>query len=688
MEGSWIRSTCGLCQIGCGILIELKGGRVTSIKGDPDHPLNRGILCIKGLSSIEYLYHPKRLKYPLKREKSGQLRRISWDEALFEIAQRMRAIRDRWGPESIVFMRGGAKGLQDDYLSRFANAFGSPNITSMAHVCFIPRRMASILTYGFYAIPDFDHPPSTIIVWANNVSDTLHHVYERIKKAKEKGSYLIVIDPLRTKVAQISDMWVKIRPGTDLALALSMIRVIIEEKLWDENFVEEFTYGFEHLKENTVRYDPKVIEKVTDVPHDLIRKIARIFATRKPASIQWGNGIDHTIHNFQTARAICILRAITGNLGRRGGDIYFSSPKTIERGSNELTLYSLIPPEIRRRRIGEGHILPNLFYSVPQLIIDAILEEKPYPIKGAYIQGGNFLLSYPNAKRVHRALQKLELLVISENFITPTAYLAHYILPVSTFFEFDSLHLPPYSIPVVSVQRKVAACGDVRSDYEILRDLSKQLGFGQVFWENERDCLDFILSPLGIGFEELAQRGYIAGEPKPEEHVINGFPTPSGKVEIYSERLKEWGFSPIPELDIESLPMKKTDYPLILTSLKREFFRHSGGKNIETLRRKYPEPLVYVHPLVASSLGLKEGDLVKIETPIGSITQKLHIEPFMHEDTIYVDYGWFFPEEGEETLFGWERSNLNIIIPDTPPYAREMGTPNLRAIPCNIKSLS
>lgn len=690
MSERTVRSTCGLCQIGCGILINLLNNEVKEVEGDPEHPLNKGKLCIKGKNSLSYLNHPLRLRFPLKKNSNGKWQKISWDEAISEIAEKMARIKSAFGAESVVFMRGAAKGLHDDYLSRFANAFGSPNITSMAHVCHIPRVIASNMTYGFYAIPDFESSPKTIIVWGNNVSETLHHVYERIKENKKKGSFLIVIDPIRTEVASLADLWVKIRPGSDLALALGLMHVIIRESLFDKDFVEKYTVGFDHLKERVELYSPEVVEKITDVPSELIRKIATIYVKRKPSVIQWGNGIDHTVNNFQTARAICILRAISGNLGVPGGDINFSPPEIIKRGAPELTLQDLVPAYVRQRRItGKAPMLRNVFYALPQAIIDAILTEEPYPVKCIYIQGGNFLLTYPNAKKVYEALRKVELLVVSDHFMTPTGCLAHFILPSATFFEFDSLVLPPYSIPVLSIQQKVTTFFQARSDYEILRDLAKALGFGDYFREEEKKFLDYILSPLGMTFDDFREKGILIGEACPNQHIKDGFATPSKKVEIYSERLKEWGFPPIPSFDPESCPstVENDEYPLILSSLKRSYFRHSGGKNIEALREKHPEPLIYIHPNLAESLKITEGSYVYIETPVGKIVQKVKIEPHMHEKTVYVDYGWYFPEENEETLFGWEKSNINILT-DDKPCNPEMGTPNLRAIRCRIKPVA
>lgn len=686
-----IRSTCGFCHIGCGILVHMEGSRVSKVEGDKAHPLNRGLLCPKGDASVEYLYHPNRVLRPLKRvgkRGEGAWVPVSWDEAIGLVCQRLGALRDRYGARSVAIMRGSAKGLQDDYLARFANVFGSPNFLSMGYVCFIPRKNASLFTYGFYAVPDLNHPTKAIVVWGENVSETLHYNFSRITQAQKAGAKLIVVDPHQSKVAQLADLWVRPKPGSDLPLALAVLHTIVNESLYDREFVETETTGFEELRKHLEPHTPERAASPTSLDPQVIRQMAHLYAACRPAVIEWGNGIDHNRHNFQTARALCILRAICGNLEKAGGEIRCLEPPTVPRGSMEMSLHHLISPEVRSMRItGGAKLLPNVFYALQPPVLDAMLTGKPYPVRGGFVQGSNPLLTYPNARKVKDALSALDFLVVSDMFMTPTAALADVVLPAATFLECNSISAPPYAYPVVSAQRKVTRIPECRSDYEILRAIAQGLGQGEHFRETEEEFLDFILRPSGLTFDDLCGRGFIEGEKLDRSYREAGFATPSKKVELYSARLNAWGFDPLPDYrfsdDFEHDAFSGT--PLLsLTSWKRAPFRHSDGRQIDSLRAAHPEPLVVMHPDTAFKAGIAEGDPVVIRASSGSIVQKACFSGDIDRGVIFVDYGWWFPETGEAELFSWDRANANILTDDAPPYGREMGTPRLRGIPCTI----
>jgi anaerobic selenocysteine-containing dehydrogenase len=666
---------------------------VVKIEGDHEHPLNRGALCPKGAAAMKILYHPQRLVRPLKREGrrgDGRWSAISWEEAFDVIARRLSEHRDSCGAKSVAFVRGAAKGLQDDYLARFANLFGSPNNASMAHVCFVPRKSASMMTYGFYAVPDIDHPPGTIVVWGNNITDTLLHVYLRIRQAKDRGAKLIVIDPVKNTIAREADLWIPLRPGTDLALVLAMLDVVVEERLYDREFVENFTVGFNRLTDHLSHYRPEAMSSITGVPPEIIREAARLYAGNGPACIQWGNGIDHSVDNFQTARSLCILRAITGNIGTPGGEVQWEAPPVVARWSPDVTMQENISQQERAQRVtGGASVLPILLYALPQAIVEAILTGKPYPIKACYLQGCNPLLTYPNAGKVREAFSSLDFLAVADLFMTPTASIADIVLPVTTYLENDSIVTAPYSLPVATVQQRVTRVAECRSDYEILRGLAVRLGFEDQFWEKEEECLEFILGPSGLSFEQFRKIGILAGKQQYGYHLENGFPTPSKKVEIYSERLANWGFDPLPGYsDLQSLagPLtdQSTDFPYLMTSWKVAAYTHTGERQIEPLRKKNPEPIVYLHPGTARQHGVADGDMVTIETSTGRIYQKAKVTEDIREDTIGVDYGWWFPEDGRGSDFRWDTSNAGIIVDDKPPYSNELGTPRLRAVPCRI----
>lgn len=688
-----IKSTCGICQVGCGILVNVENGRVTKIEGDPESPLNEGILCSKGLASLEYLYHPDRLREPLKRQGrrgEGKWVPISWDEALEIVASELAKAKNANGAESVVFIFGSFKGgFQGQYVRRFANVFGSPNVASQGHVCFVPRLNASKVTYGYYAIPDFDYPPNSIIVWGKNLSENLPHVYRRLVKALDRGSKLMVVNPTEIRGKDRADIWLKPRPGSDLALALGMINVVINEGLYDKAFVENWTTGFDELRTHVQDYTPEKVSEITWVPAEMVKQASRFYTTNRPACIQWGNAIDHGINNFQTARAISILRAITGNLEVPGGDIRWSSPP-IDPLAPALGLPEKISPELRQRKVtSPDKILPLTSSVLPQDTIKAIRHGDPYAIRAAYVQGCNPLLTYSNAKETYQALLGLDFLAVADMFMTPTAALADIVLPAATYLETDDIVVPSYSLPIAQVQQGVTRVGDCRGDYEILRDLAGKLGLGEYFWDTKEECLDHILEPAGVSFDELRRIGVLVGSKQYRSYQSQGFPTPSGKVELYSSQLEEWGFSPLPAYHEppetpQSNPELSKDYPLVLTSCKRGPFRHSSGKQIATLRGSYPEPITRLHPDTASKLGIEEGNWIYVETKRGRIKQKAALVASLDPRVVFVDYAWWFPEKGTKDLYGWADSNINILTDDNPPYNQETGASNLRGILCRV----
>lgn len=296
------------------------------------------------------------------------------------------------------------------------------------------------------------------------------------------------------------------------------------------------------------------------------------------------------------------------------------------------------------------------------------------------------MVTYSNAENTCSALKKLDFLVVADMFMTPTADLADIVLPVAGYLEHDSIVSTP-AYPIAQVQQKVAQVGECRSDYEILNGLAGAMGLGAYFWETEEACLDALLAPAGLSFSEFRKIGLISGTKLYRNYLTEGFETPSGKVELYSHRLEEWGFDPLPTYHKQREDSEAfEEYPLILTSWKREPFRHSGGKQIKSLLKIHPEPVTNIHPQTAEKLGIREGDMVYIETGQGKIMQKAVLSDFLDPRVVGVDYGWWFPQEGATRACGWSRSNLNILTDDKPPFNPELGSVNLRGIRCKVYS--
>ncbi|MBW2122423.1 MAG: molybdopterin-dependent oxidoreductase, partial [Deltaproteobacteria bacterium] len=597
--------------------------------------------------------------------------------------------KERYGVLSVAFLRGASKGLSDDYMARFANIFGSPNISSPAPVCFVPGVNASRLTYGFYAYPDYVFRPRCIMLWGTNPEATNVVEYEEISNAAQRGTKIIVVDPLENGLTKRADLWIRPRPGTDLALCLGIINVVINEGLYDRDFVDTWTTGFAELEAHVQEYPPRRVAEITWVAEEAIRRAALLYAKERPAYIAWGNGIETTLNSFQTCRAIAILRAITGNLGVPGGEVKWSLPGGLPKGDPVFVCQDNIPPEVRAQRLSmSDNLMHIIYYALPQRVTRAILEDDPYPVRAVYQQGGNLLTAYTNAKRTYEAVKRLDFLAVADMFMTPTAVLADVVLPVGSYLEFDSVE-QPWHFPIASVQQKVAQVGESRSDGEILNELTRRLGFARYAWGDMEEALDYVLKPAGVTFEEFRKIGTFVGTRIYRHYERDGFDTPSGKVEIYSKSLEDWGFDPLPryyeapETPL-SEPGRTSEYPFVLTSRKAEVYRHSGGRQIQSLRSAKPEPVMKIHPEPARRLGIEDGDWVRISTDRGEIRQKASLADTLDPRTVEVDYAWWFPEREEADLFGWDESNINVLTDDGPPFNREMGSAIMRGMFCKV----
>jgi len=597
-------------------------------------------------------------------------------------------LKSAFGPESVAFFQGSAKGMIDVYNERFASVFGTPNFTSTGHVCFLPRLFASKMTCGSMTIPDYDHPPGCILIWGANLSETRINEHFKTVKAFRNKATLIVTDPVKTVLAGKADTWLRLRPGTDLALALSMISVIIEENLYDHAFVEKYTLGFKRLAEHVREYAPEKTAHITWVDAETVRTAATVYATHKPACIQWGNAVDHGVNSFQTVRALSILKAITGNLDVPGGDLLPDYPLS-GPNSVDLSLWKELPQKSWNHRVDTDlNMFPHFHRVLPGNIITAILEGKPYPIRCAYIHAANPLLSHANARKTYQALNTLDFFAVSEFFMTPTAEMADIVFPAATYLEYDSIVAPPY-YPYAQVQQKAVTIDDCRSDFEIKNGLARRLKMADKFHEDMSVFFNEALKPAGIRFDDFKKIGCLVGIKRYGKYKTEGFATPSGKVELYSEKLEEYGFQPMPAY-IEPLesPLSgkalANKYPMVLTTKKSVFYLHSSGRQIKSLRAGHPDPVVWIHPITADKLGIEDGDFVYIETVRGRITQKAHVTDKVDERVVCADFAWWYPETDVSTLYDWDRANINILIDDLNQMSPETGSPNLRGILCRV----
>lgn len=676
-----IKSDCILCVSGCGINAYVEDGKLVKVEGMPEHPLNKGGLCPRGENLVEFAYAPDRVKYPMKKE-NGEWKRISWDEALDTIASKLTRIKEEYGAHALAIFNGSMAVENIElaaFTQRFKGAFGTPNLISVESFCFRIRVIAHLMTFGRFTSED-PLESKCIVLWGNNPDESRWMWAEHIHAAVEKGLKLIVIDPRRTPLAK-KGIHLQIRPGTDAALGLAMLNVIISEGLYDEQFLREWTVGFDELKEHVKQYPPEKVEEITWVPAPEIRKAARIFATVKPACIVPGTSpLAQNGNGLQNERLLCILQTVTGNLDVPGG--WAMTP---------LIRLSDLRLPVDEEPIGAAEY--PVFYktggkAVPygQTVVfpEVVLSEKPYPIKALIVTGGNPALTLPDSNKVAEALQKLDLLVVINPFMTETAEMADIVLPACTFLEKMGLGMV-YGInaglPYVLLRKQVVEPpGEAWADWKFWTELARKMGLGEYFpWNTDEEVVAHLLEPSGVTLEQLEENpcGVYYDTKNYKARETFGFRTPSRKIEIYSKALEEAGFDPLPtHREPSQSPVRTPElakkYPLILiTGARMREYTHSQLRNMTQMRRRAPEPLAEVHPSTARKYDIVNGGMIWVETRKGSIKMKAKVTEDIAPLVVSIPHGW-------------AQANANVLtdIENRDPIS---GYPELKALLCRIR---
>ncbi len=672
-----VSTLCRMCEQGCGIDVEVKDGRPVKIKGSKEHPFNKGWLCPKGQAALELFYSPQRLASPLIRKK-GDLKEVNWDEALDFVAEKLHQIKHRYGAQSLAIYHGEGFGHQEIkyYMKRFANVYGTPNFTGVGSICNASKTLGEKLTFGGLTKPDIQNT-SFMIVWgANPVVSHEPFPPADLVRFKKRGGKLVVVDPRMTETASKADFHLFVRPGSDDVLILNMFHVLFKEDLWDKRFAGEWIQNFAHFYKTlkSSKFSPENGEPFTGVSPETVRLIARQFASHKPACILTGNGLEHHSFGLNTARLLAILKAVSGNLDIPGGDLFSIRPKL-----KDITT-PLPWPEVRAigskrfplicrdRKEGQALCLP-----------EAILEECPYPIKGMIIAGGNPSLEWPDSMRTQRAFQKLEFLLVIDVVKSPDHRYADVVLPACTFLERDEHRVNVYqNLQYITIRRKVVEPVYGLADQMIWIKLAHKMGLGKYFpWESCKQGIDYILSEQRIDYDHLTQfkGGYEYKEREYKKYEHNGFNTPTGKVEIYPDDLKNLGFYSSPIKMDNHLPYEQElDFPLFLTTgANLPVYTHWQFRYISKLKKKAPEPVFEISLETASHYGLLEGDLAEVQTRYGKIKLKAHLTNAVCPNTIHIPQGW---EEGN--------CNELTSVQDVDPIS---GFPNLKSLGCRVNKV-
>ena len=688
------KTFCGICSSGtthCGINATVQNGTLVNVEGMKEHPANEGTLCVKGASSRQYVYNSKRLMHPMKRvgeRGSGQWKRISWDEALETIADRIQQIKTKDGPESVIFFCGYVKWLRP-YLQRLAHLFGSPNFNTESSLCQSATVVATTLNFGYFGGPDI---PNTrcILSWSSNPCHSNAQLTRLLLNAKEAGAKIITVDPRLSTWAEKADLHLQPRPGTDGALALGMIHTLIEERIYDHEFVGRWTLGFDDLKNYVTTFSPEEVEKITWVPASKIREAARLFGTIRPACLLTSAcATTHHTNGVQNHRAITLLTALTGNFDVKGGNVVrpggylytFSGIPTDEEKVRMADRLETLPPRIGLDRLP----IWCRFYpeSNSMLIPFQIQSGKPYPLKAMIGFGANHRM-WPGSDFLKQSLLKLDLLVFTDFFMTDTCEFGDILLPAATHFERSELkHWDAHYLMLT--QPVIQPLGESWSDVKIIMELAKHLGLAERFWNGDFDAsVDEIMRPSGYTSEELRHHpsGLRVDNHLPVEYQKykqGGFPTPSGKIEISSSILREHGWDPLPTYaepkdSPYSRPDLAKDYPLILnTGSRLPMFIHSEMYNVPWCRELRPEPLLDMNPTDAERRGIREGDSVSLRTSRNGIRLKAHLTETVLPGVIHIPHGM-------------KEADVNLLI--EPDYIDPIsGFPGFKSLLCEVRKI-
>ena len=701
------------CHNGCGVLYYTKDGKLDHVEGDPNFPYNQGRLCMRCLDMAEAVYHKDRLKYPLLRDGEkgeNKWKRITWDEAFdwieekyAEICETIKQYPGGIGPEGIVGLAGTGRNTMWHIAMVIRAVFGSPNLATAflsGESCYQPRMLANMLKGGDCWILDaaqtlhdrYDNPqwqkPELMVVWGNeplssNGDGFMGHWLVDLMRM---GTKLIVIDPALTWLGAQADMWLKIRPGTDCALALGMLHVVINEELYDKEFVENWTYGFDELKEHVQEWTPEKTSEVTWVPAEQIIEAARMYAAAKPAAVQWGLAIDQQVSGMEAGMAINDLVAMTGNLDVPGGNIIvryaYNSSKKYGCGME------FISSKMEDRRVGlsESPLCSSGFtVFVPcDRLIEQLESGEPYPIQMLWCEGSNAIANMAgDAPRVYRAWKNVPYTVVVDLFMTPTAVaFADLVLPAAMSVERNSFR--SWWQPLRAITASADRYYEAKADEEIVFELGKRFRpdfFGQ--FDQLEDFLTWMIQDEGNGvdytYPELTEKVYDYWDfnetyKKYEKGMLRqdgqpGFVTATGLYEFYSPVFEVLDLHPLasycePYESPYRTPELYKEYPYLLTTGHRQAgFFHSEHRQMPYMRQFWEDPVCDISQSIADAEGVREGDWIWIENERGKFKQKAHIAPGLLEGLVRARHGWWFPEQegAEPNLFGVFDSNSNNV---------------------------
>ena len=633
------------------MLVTVESGRAVRVAGDPEHPFTNGFLCAKVNRYIERTYHRDRLLYPMRRtgpKGSGQFERITWDEALDEVAARLNEIRSSAdGPQAILpYSYAGTMGLiQGSSMDRrLFHTIGASlldrTICSMAGT--VGMRMTLGASIG--ADPELMSESDLVLLWGTNTLTANPHLWPFVLRARERGASIIAIDPIRTRTAAQCDEWIGIRPGTDAALALGMMHILFELGLEDADYIASYTVGIDELRERIKQYPPAKVSEITGIPVETIRSLGERYARSRAAFIRVNYGLQRHAGGGMAVRTIACLPALTGHWRRPGGGVQLSSGANFTFNKQSLERPDLSPPvrTINMIRLGEALTTPDAGVGGP-------------PVRAMVVYNSNPAAVAPDRNQVLEGMAREDLFtVVLEHFQTDTADYADIVLPATTQLEHWDIHYSYGHHYVTLNQPSIQPLGESLPNTEIFRRLAAKMGLDDpIFRDDDVTMIKQALATSsknfdGVTFEKLVERGWMRlNLPTPYLPYENGgFSTPSGKCELYSPRMKAMGLDPVPAFTApyefpENVPALAARYPLTLISSPAHQFLNTTFVNIDALKRAAREPECLLHPIDAERRGIGVGARVVVHNDRGAFTAIARVEETIRPGVVWAPSIWW-----------------------------------------------
>jgi thiosulfate reductase / polysulfide reductase chain A len=667
-DSGYISTMCEMCVWRCGVLARVENGRVVKLEGNSDHPHSRGKLCPRGQSGLMNTYDPDRVLHPLIRvgkRGEGLFRQAPWDEALDVVAENMLKIKDTYGPEAMVF--SSTHNLSQVQFENLLYAFGSPNYGTQRSLCFNAMITAFLLTYGVEEpARDYTDVEFILMIGRNMMEAISTSETGELAHAIDRGARLVYLDPRFTKTAAKATEWIPIRPGTDAAFLLAMINVIVRDELADCDFVKQYVVGCEDIVDEMSPYTPDWAEQVTGVPAETIDRIAREYAAAGHNALAHpGWRTSNFINSFQTERAIATLNALSGNVLTPGGCL--SADVAAEGAGLGLPPQPPYPrvSALRLDGVPWKYPLVPLKLGVFQELRDAILTGDPYQAHGWFISRQNPILSLPDREKTLKAFGKMDFIATVDIIMNDTAWFSDVVLPEASYLERYDPILPVGDKAFIR-QPVIEPQGEARSALWIYKQLGERLGLGDYFqYEDEEDYLNLQIAPLGVSLAEVKEKGY-AEMPVSDDDGEITFNTPSGKIEVYSETLKNAGFSPWPTWEEPPVPAENEFYLLTGKVAQQTQF---GTQNNQLLHKYSDEPRLWMNAQTAAQRGLADGDWVLVTSPVGKAHSQLLATEAIRPDCVYLTPGYGHLSKGLTTAYGVGASDSALHVTYTDPVS-------------------